>query len=156
MLGSQIKVRSKVARRSLTVLGAGVAMAAVLLSSGTAAFAKSNISMKANHKTIKVGHTIQFSGSFGDDWATGVNGDQVCLWQYVKGAPVRQLAPCVALRQRDGKPLKSDSFEGYFRVTIKAMRPGRLTVVPVVRTSYDPKAVYRYAQTTIVVTRVGH
>jgi hypothetical protein len=144
------------ARRSFTVLGAGVAMTALLLSSGPAAFAKSDITMKANHKTVKAGKTIRFTGRFGDDVADGVNGDQVCLWQYVKGAPVRQLAPCVPLRKRNGKPLDPDSYTGYFTVTVKAKKPGRLTVVPVVKTSYDPKSAYGYARITIVVTRAAH
>ena len=58
MLGSAVKVRNRVARRSLTVLGAGVALTAVLLSSGTAAFAKSDMSLKADHRTVKVGKSV--------------------------------------------------------------------------------------------------
>ena len=139
-------------RRSLAVLGATAAAAAVVFSPGTPAFAKSDMTMKANHKTIKAGQSIRFTGEFGDDNADGVNGDQVCLWQYAKGAPVRQLAPCAPLRQRNGKPLKPDSYDGYFTVTVRPKTTGRLVVVPVVRSSYDPKAVYRYAQVTVVVT----
>jgi len=156
MHSSVAGVRSKVARRSLTVLGAGAALTAVFLSAGTAAFAKSDISMKANHKTVKVGQTIRFTGEFGDDDIFDFNHDKVCLWQYVKNKPVRQVAPCVPLRQRNGKPLPPDSFDGYFTVDVKATKVGRMTIVPVVKTSYDPKAVYQYAQITVVVTRASH
>lgn len=153
MPGFQVQATKKLARRSLTVLGAGVAVTAVLLSSGTAAFAKSDASMKSDHRTVKAGKSIRFTGQFDDDVSDGVNGDQVCLWQYDKKAPVRQLAPCVALRQRNGKPLPPHSYTGYFAVTVTPKSRGRLEVVPIVKTSYDPKAAYPYARVTVVVTR---
>lgn len=140
------------ARRPLAVLGA---VAAMLVTSGTAAVAKSDITMNANHPTVKAGRSIRFTGHFDDDNAGGVNDDQICLWQYVEGNPVRQVAPCVALHQQNGDPLPPDSVDGYFTVSVKVSAPGRLVVVPVVKTSYDRKAVYQYAQVTIVVARAA-
>ena len=151
MPDEEIKVKKNGVRRSLTVLGAGVAMSAVLLAFGTPAFAKSDMSMKVDQRTVRVGKSVRFSGHFGDD--SGVNGDRVCLWKYVRNVPVKRVAPCVALRQRNGRPLKADSFDGYFCVTVKATATGRMTVVPVVDFAGFHTFAYRNAQIQIVARR---
>lgn len=154
MPGSAAKASNNVVRHSVTILGAGVATTAVLLSSGTAASAKVNLSMKADHKRVQVGTTIRFTGEFDTDSYEGVNGDQVCLWEYVKDVRVRQLAPCAPLRKRSGKPLGPHSQEGYFSIVVNASKPGRTVVVPIVTTPDDPKGFdNKYAEITIAVTR---
>jgi hypothetical protein len=130
-------------RRLLTVLG----VAGLLLVSGPPAFAKSAITLTADRRTVAVGQTVRFSGSYDDD--AGTDGDRVCLYQLIANDPPKPLAPCVPLRDQHGSPLPQYSDHGYFTVTFTARTPGRFVVTPYVDSG--ALTAYTYARVSITV-----
>lgn len=123
-----------------TALIAGVVAASPV---GVAA-AKSELTLNAEHRIVRVGDTVRFTGSAEDD--AGMRRAQFCLRVQAGEGRWLPVGPCVS-------PYRAWTWHADFRTDIRFPSPGRFTLRAVGVDTHDHREIYGPSPTVAVNVR---
>jgi hypothetical protein len=116
----------------------------LVVSSANVAAAKSELTLNAEHRVARVGDTVRFTGSAGDD--AGLRRARFCLRVQAGEGRWLPVGPCVP-------PYRAGTWSADFRTDIRFPSPGRFTLRAVGVDARDNREIYGPSPAVTVTVR---